>query len=168
MLRRSFALSLLGGVSVAFATKTTNPDLAKVKSVYFLPMGNGFDQYLANRITREGLYQVVTAPDLADAVFTERIGKPFERQMLELYPPEKPAAEATEGDNGSSTTQRESDASHSREPAFRGYSWSRSKGNYFLVDRESRRVIWAYYGRPSRTTSDDLYQLADKVVEALR
>ena len=37
----------------------------------------GLDQYLANRLTDDHIFQVVTDPKQADAVFTDRIGEAF-------------------------------------------------------------------------------------------
>ena len=37
-------------------------------------MSHGLDQYLANRLTNEHVFQVVTDPKLADAVFSDRVG----------------------------------------------------------------------------------------------
>src|SRR4051812_9320187 len=78
-------------------------ELSGVRSVYLLPMGRGMDQYLANRLANEHVFQVVTDPKLADAVFSDHIGEGFEAQMDELYPPpapppppEKPKSEAGE------------------------------------------------------------------------
>ena len=53
--------------------------LRQVQSVYLLPMGYGLDQYLANRLTAEGVFEVVTDPTVvADLV----------RQAMELLPTE--------------------------------------------------------------------------------
>ena len=35
--------------------------------MYLLPMPNGLDQYLANRLTKVAFFQVVTDPKTADA-----------------------------------------------------------------------------------------------------
>ena len=50
-----------------------NADLKHVSSVYILPMSGGMDQFLANRLTTLGVFQVVTDPQRADAVITDRI-----------------------------------------------------------------------------------------------
>src|SRR5262245_13640272 len=68
-------------------------DLSGVRSVYLLPMFRGMDQYLANALTNEGVFQVVTDPKLADTFFTDRIGEPLEAHIARLAAPEKPAAE---------------------------------------------------------------------------
>src|SRR5438128_11988597 len=70
-------------------------NISQVQSVYLLPMAGGLDQFLANRLT--GVFRVVTDPKLADAVFTDRLGEPFEQKLAELYP--KPDAEDTEKDD---------------------------------------------------------------------
>ena len=66
------------------------PELLQVKNIYILPMGGGFDQYLANQLSRKGLVQVVTDPAKADAILADRLGKPFEKAFNELYPEPKP------------------------------------------------------------------------------
>src|SRR5258708_4695886 len=74
-------------------------DLAGVRSVYVLPMARGLDQHLANRLTNDHLFQVVTDSKMADAVFTDHIGEAFQTQMEALFPPppvEKPAKKETE------------------------------------------------------------------------
>src|SRR3954453_3223484 len=57
--------------------------VADVQAVYLLPMSAGLDQFLANRL--RGVFRVVTDPKLADAVFTDRLGEPFEQKLAELY-----------------------------------------------------------------------------------
>ena len=49
-------------VRAAAAFASENPQLKQVQAVYILPMGSGMDQYLANKITRLALFQVVTDP----------------------------------------------------------------------------------------------------------
>src|SRR5258708_26821765 len=69
-------------------------DLAGIRSVYVLPMARGLDQHLANRLTNDHLFQVVTDSKMADAVFTDHIGEGFQTQMETLFPPppcEQPA-----------------------------------------------------------------------------
>ncbi len=82
-MRRSILFFCLLGT--AFAAR--NPQLESVHTVYLLPMGNSLDQYLATRLTQTGMFQVVTDPQKADAVFTDKIGQGFEDKMTELYPP---------------------------------------------------------------------------------
>lgn len=175
MLRRtSILICLMAFESVGYSAKAPKPELIRIKTVYLLPMGNGLDQYIANRLTREGPYQVVTDPALADAVFTDKLGRDFETRIKELYPPPPPAPAAKdEKQDDTKVTKRgpeltpEEKAFIQEQPA-RVSTWNRAKGNFFLVDRESKKVVWAYYGRPWTTQTDDLHRLADKVVDKLK
>jgi len=65
-------------------------DLAGVHSVYLLPMAKGMDQYLANRLTNERVFRVVTDPKLADAIFTDHLGEGFQAQLEDFSPTPKP------------------------------------------------------------------------------
>jgi hypothetical protein len=65
-------------------------DLAHVKTVYLLKMSKGMEQYLANRLANEHLFQIVTDPKLADAIWTDQIGEGFEAKLNELFPPPAP------------------------------------------------------------------------------
>jgi hypothetical protein len=68
-------------------------DLTGVHTVYVMPMARGLDQYLANRISNQGVFRVVTDPKLADAVITDLIGEVFQTQ-LETFSPTPKAADA--------------------------------------------------------------------------
>ena len=48
------------------------------------------DQFLANQLTTDGVLQVVTDPQRADTILTDRIGEPLESKFKELYPPPPP------------------------------------------------------------------------------
>ena len=57
-------------------------------------MSKGLDQYLANRLTNDHVFQVVTDPKLADAFLTDRVGESLQSKLEEIFPPpapEKPA-----------------------------------------------------------------------------
>ncbi len=84
-----FSLALAFAVP-SLARDTAKPQLAQVRKVYLLPMPGGLDQFLANRLTSMGVFQVVTEPKDADAIFTDRIGEVFEERQAELFP--KPVA----------------------------------------------------------------------------
>lgn len=179
-----FAL-LLG--AAAFASDY--PMLKQVQAVYILPMGSGMDQYLANKITREGLFQVVTDPQKADTILTDRIGEAFEKKLDDLYPPpkpEKPEKAKVEGkdkdkDKAGKEEEDKEAASKADDPAKdraslmaattdMGHvsSFSRGKGTFFLVDRKSRAVIWSTYDRAPDNRSDTLDKKADQIVGRLR
>ena len=147
-----------------------NPQLRQVHFVYILSMTNGIDQFLANRLTTLGVFEVVADPQKADAIITDRLGEPFENKLRELYPPPPPPPAAEdEDDKGAKATQKDKDSS----PDFsqgggRVSSFGRSKGNFFVVDRKSRSVLWSIYERPRDSSPAELNHTADKVARRLK
>jgi hypothetical protein len=160
----------------AAAVASENQQLKQIQSVYILPMSSGMDQYLANKITGQALFHVVTDPQKADAIFTDRIGESFERKLEELYPPPKPLKpEKTkkEGEEKDAAAKAEqADAAKSpaaTEPiSHPASSFSRGKGTFFLVDRKSRAVIWSTYDRAPNSQADTLDKRAEQIVKRLR
>ena len=144
-------------------------ELLQVKNVYILPMGSSLDQYIANRLTRGGVLQVVTDPAKADAILTDRIGKPLEAKLEELYPDPAKKAAADE----LLRKQRDEESEEDRpmqlrtNPMERGGSVGRAKGTLFLVHRGSRNVIWSAYELPKSTRPNDLDDVATAAVNSL-
>jgi hypothetical protein len=141
-------------------------DLSQVRSVYLLPMSNGFDQYLASQLATQGVFQVVTDPRKADAVFTDQIGPAFEQRLEELYRPE-PAAEKEPPAEGEKAPPA-AEPPREREEPWRVSSFSRGKGNLFLVHRESRQVIWSIHQRPKNATPPELHRTAARITARLK
>ena len=92
--------------------------------MYLMPMASGMDQYLANELTRAHVFQVVTDPARADAIFTDHLGAGFEASLKNMYPDFKAnstssasmggktapkAAEATEANAGEVAAGKDSD-----------------------------------------------------------
>jgi hypothetical protein len=127
-------------------------DLSGVKSVYLMPMSGGLDQYLAIRLTTGGGMQVVTDPQKADAIFTDRIGANFEQSMQDMYGEKKKSDGKLSSDDFAKPTSQ---------PGSRG------KGSLFLVDRQSRVVLWSTYAKPKSTDADEMNHLATKIAEQL-
>ena len=142
---KMFAFLLCAAAAVSAA------DLNEIKTVYLLPMSGGLDQYLAVRLAAGGVVQVVTDPDKADAVFTDRIGSNFEQSLTDLY-----GAKAK--DNGSKGDDLEKST---MQPLSRG------KGSLFLVDRKSRVVVWSMYAMPKSSQADEMNKLAEKIAAKL-
>lgn len=157
-------------------------DVSNIHSVYLLPMSKGMDQYLANELTREHVFQVVTSPKMADAVFTDRIGTSFEQQLSDLE--SEPAAadtaaagkENSKKDAAGKETSKNGETSAARDftpvnkladPAS-GSSFGRSKGTIFLVDPKSHRVLWSAYQPPKGSGSNDLNRTASDIVSRLK
>ena len=159
-----------------------NPELKQVTKVYILAMGSGMDQYLANRLTTMGVFQVVTDPQKADALITDRLGEPFETKFKELYPPPPPppchtppppVKDAKDDKDSKILVPVEKSAKDDKDKpdesgTRRVGSFNRSRGNIFIVDRKSKNVIWSVYDRPKDTTPGEMSKTAERVVKRLR
>ena len=150
------ALALLGGS----LTAAVNPQLKQVTKVYILSMNGGMDQYLADNLTKMGVFQVVTDPQSADALITDRLGEPFETKLKDLYPPPETVVAKDE---------KKDKNDMSGGPQFRGASsFGRGKGTFFIVDRNTRNVVWSTYAPPKDTSADQLSKTAARVIRRLR
>ena len=129
---------------------------AEPKSVYFMPMANGLDQYLANRLTASGLFQVIVDPKKAQAIFTDKLGEAFEERLDTLFPPEQTKKEKSDKDK------------EAEQQPMRSSSFGRAKGTLFLVDTASRSVLWSTYQPPKNTTPGELDRTAQRIVEQLK
>jgi hypothetical protein len=129
-------------------------DSSGVQTVYLLPMANGLDQYVANRLAASGVFHVTTDPKKADAIFTDKLGEAFEQRLdtLLLPPVEKPS--------------KESKAEERAAP--RATAFTRSKGTVFLVDSATRAVLWSVYEPPKSTSPAELDRTAQRIVSALK
>ena len=123
-------------VLLALGTAAALAQTAPSRSVYILPMTGGLDQFLAERLTRDHVMQVVANPKVADLVMTEQLGDSFEQQMEKIRP-----LATTKDDKGR------------QEEVHRFHSGS-AKGTVFLVDAQTRAVLWSDYEKPSRSGLD--------------
>lgn len=155
MKRLWLLLSFSGGLLVG-------QDLSGVHSVYLLPMSRGLDQYLANQLTHEHLFQVVTDPKLADAVFTDRIGEDFEQKLGELTNPE-PVSAPSEDERGAPQL-----AAAKLPNVAANSTFGRGKGTVFLVQPKSHRVLWSAYQPPKSSNSSDMNRTASDIVSRLK
>ena len=180
--------SLLCSITVlaAAGSGSVNPQLHQVKRVYILAMGSGMDQFLANQLTKAGIFEVVIDPKSADAIVTDNVGEQFEKKLDDLYPPPpkaplqaKSATDATKPAADAGSTVDVGDSSPDGKPSskeavdFSGggnriNSIGRGKGNYFVVDRNSRAVLWSIYERPKNSSPGELTKTAGKVVQRLK
>ncbi|MCC6536833.1 MAG: hypothetical protein IT162_04740 [Bryobacterales bacterium] len=168
-------------------------ELASVQSVYLLPMSSGMDQYLANRLATANVFRVVTDAKRADAILTDQLGAGFERRMDDLFPPQSAAAAAAaaaaEVPPPAGAKEQPEDpkaaAAKARERADQRReaeeveklkrmglpptsSFSRGRGNIFLVDVKTRQVLWSLYARPKKIMPDDLDRTSATIVERLK
>lgn len=150
---------LVAALSLAQAGAAANPDLAEIKTVYLLPMTYSLDQFLAIRLTKGGILQVVTDPNKADAVLSDHIGTGLEEKLKSLYGEEK-SADPADKDKDKDKDKN----SFGGGPMAGG---TRSRGAIFLVDRKTRNVLWSDYVRPKSAQADELSHVADKIVGQL-
>jgi hypothetical protein len=145
---------LLCVIALGSALLSHGADSSGVQTVYLLPMANGLDQYVANRLAASGVFHVTTDPKKADAIFTDKLGEAFEQRLdtLLLPPVEK--------------SSKESKAEEKAAP--RVSSFSRSKGTVFLVDAGTRAVLWSVYEPPKNTSPAELDRTAQRIVGALK
>ena len=145
-----FALCAIVPISSAHA------EIFGVKTVYLLPMAGGLDQFLALQLSSGGLLQVVTDPKKADAILTDSIGSRLEDSLGDLY---GAPVQKDQSDKDKTVT------SNSARPAMRTLSTSR--GLVFLVNRNSRDVLWSTYELPSSSRPEELRHAAAKIVGRL-
>jgi hypothetical protein len=160
-------IALTASVSLAQAgTVAANPELAEVKTVYLLPMSYSLDQFLAIRLTKGGVVQVVTDPNKADAILSDHIGASLEDKLKSMYGEQK-AAEVVDPAAKDKDAKDKDKASQSTFAAGPMAGGSRSKGAIFLVDRKTRNVVWSDYVRPKNAQPDELHHVADRIANQL-
>jgi hypothetical protein len=146
-------------------------DLADVHTVYVLRMSKGLDQYLANRLTTDKVFQIVTDPKLADAVFTDQIGEGFEAKLEELFPPpasEKPEPPPKKDEDEDAPPSNKLVTDTVNKLAAPTSSFGRSQGTVFLVSAKSRQVVWSAYEPAKSGASKDLDRTANDIVSRIR
>ena len=112
-----------------------------------MPMVAGLDQYLAQWLTKNHVMQVVADPKTAEVVMTDRLGEAFEQKLTQLRP---------------SGEKKTDDSAHN---SFRS---TKARGTIFLVDANSRQVLWSDYQKPPRSNSDrDLNRAAEQIAQKL-
>jgi hypothetical protein len=159
--RRAWSLAVLlvalGGLCAA------TPQLSEVKTVYLWPMPSSFDQYLAQQIISAGIFEVVVDPKLATAVMTERIDAPFLKAMDTLFPRPQPAAEKPEEDK-----EKVSGGLEGTEERPVNRALGSPQGTVFLVDVQTRKVLWSTFLKKDDYSPDKLNKQARTVVDELK
>jgi len=134
-------------------------NLPGVRTVYVMPMSQGMDQFLANRLAGEHAFQVVSDVKLADAVLTDRLGASLNASLEEAAP--KPAVAEEKDDNKGPIIKNTLD-----NPSLSA-TFGRGKGTFFLVDAKSRQVIWSTFEVPRNSTAEQLDRTASDIVSRL-
>jgi hypothetical protein len=147
-------------------------ELSGVHTVYVLPMSKGLDQYLVNRLANDHLFQMVTDPTLADAFLTDRVGESLQAKLEEIFPPpepEKPEPKKDKDkDKDSPSNPMLGDTVNKLAAVGANNSFSRGKGNVFLVDAKSRQVVWSVYQLPKGSSAKELDRTASDIVSRLK
>ena len=149
-------------------------ELSGVHAVYLFPMSRGMDQYLANKLTNEHVFLVVTDPKLADAFFSDRLGEAFQQQLDAALPKPAPAKEPAKdapkpaSSSRSGSTPMFTDPVNKLENPAMNSSFGRGKGNIFLVDAKSRQVVWSTFDPPKDDTNRQLDRTASDIVNRIR
>jgi hypothetical protein len=169
-------LALLFSCSAALVCAA---DLASVHTVYVLKMAKGLDQFLANRLTSDHVFQIVTDPKLADAVFTDQIGEGFQMKLEELFPtpeaekpapppPPKPAPPAKKEKTVDEPNPLLGDTVNKLSSPASNSSFGRAKGTVFLVDAKSRQVVWSVYQPAKDGTPKEMDRTANDIVNRIK
>jgi hypothetical protein len=143
-------------------------DLANVHTVYVLKMAKGLDQFLANRLTSDHVFQIVTDPKLADAVFTDQIGEGFQMKLEEMFPTPESAKPAPPPKKPEKTEDEANplmgDTVNKLSNPGANSSFGRAKGTVFLVDAKSRQVVWSAYQPAKGGAPKEMDRTANDIV----
>jgi hypothetical protein len=175
-----FTAALLVGLA-AIAAAAEKAPVAQVHTVYLLPMTNGLEQYLANRLTNLKVFQVVADPDKADAVFSDLIGAALESRLdalfpepAEVEPKPEPAAKAPPAKGEKAVAEVKQPEEAVRDTSLKGNtatpvsSFRRSKGTLFLLDAHKRVVLWSIYEVPKNSSSREMDRVAERIAGRLK
>jgi len=164
-----WAVTLLCCVNLASAA-----ELAVGRTVFLLPMNRGLDQFVANRLTRMHVLQVVTDPAKADIIITDQVGASFEDRMHELYPPPPAPKEAAPKSDTAGTSEQHGLGSifgnTGKKPETAGAValGGRGRGTVFLVDVQTRQVLWSVFEVPKSSSPRELDRAAERIVKRLK
>lgn len=169
------------------AAQGPNADLSSVGTVYVLPMASGMEQFIAHQVAKQGIYEVTTDPLRADAFISDFVGASFEIRVDDLLKAardkkEKDAAELAKkeaeksGEAAKKPAKKTKDEDEETDGGFqiesmasgRVGAFGRGKGNIFLVEAKTRRVLWTGFDIPKNTRAEAMQKSADKLVSQLR
>jgi hypothetical protein len=144
-------LAAMAFIAFSFAVFTASGQSAP-RTVYVLPMANGLDQYLAQRLSSDRVLKVVADPKIADVVLTDRLDEAFEQKLVEIR---------------SADQKKDDDKNDTR--AHAAFRSSKGKGTIFLVDAKSREVLWSDYEKvPVSSSSEVLNREAQRIATKLK
>ena len=141
-------------------------ELGNIHTVYLLPMSHGLDQYLANALTGEHVFVIVTDPKMADAVLTDHVNSALQQKLDTLLSP--PPPEPKEGEKADAPKGTIFEPANKVDNPADNSSFGRSRGTVFLVGTKSRQVLWSVYDLPKDSTSKSLDRIASDIVSRLK
>jgi hypothetical protein len=150
---------------VCCAAALSGADLGNVHTVYVLPMAHGLEQYLANVLTADHVFVIVTDPKMADAVLTDHVGTGLQEKLDTMLAP--PPPEPKEGDKDEAKGSLAEPLNKLSNPADSS-SVGRSRGTVFIVGTKTRQVLWSVYDLPKDASSKELDRIASDIVSRLR
>ncbi|HUB77572.1 MAG TPA: hypothetical protein VMB03_02190 [Bryobacteraceae bacterium] len=164
---KSIKLFLL--LLACWAAVASAPGLDSVHNVYVLPMAHGLEQYLANILTGEHIFVIVTDPKMADAVLTDHVDSALQNKLDTLLaPPPEPAKGGDKADKDEAPKGSIFEPANKVENPAENSSLGRSRGMVFLVGTKSRQVLWSVYDLPKDSTSKELDRIATVIVSRLK
>jgi hypothetical protein len=133
-------------------------DPSSAQPIYFWSMQSALDQYLAEQAAAAGTVTVTVDPKMAKSIMTDRIDRTFLDAMDELFPVagrEEPVKkdESIEGDFQIARPKNRPKGT--------------PRGTLFLVDVQTRQVIWSTFLGDFDTRPENLHREAQKVIERL-
>jgi hypothetical protein len=159
---RLAAALLLSGLCAAAAP----PQLPAAGKLYIWPMTHAFDQYLAEQITADGVFEVVVDPKLANTIMTEKIDSTFLAAMDEFFP--RPASNTESEKAAANAKNDDSVEGGERDRRPTNHPRGQARGTLFLVDVASRKVVWSTYLKEFNPSPNKLHSQAGNVVAKLR
>ena len=160
------SLKLILLLLVSCAAQLSGADLDTVHTVYVLPMAHGLEQYLANTLTGEHVFVIVTDPKMADVVLTDHIGASLQQKLDTLLA--IPPAEPKEGEKIDVPKGSIMEPANKLDNPADNSTMGRSKGTVFLVGTKSRQVLWSVYELPKDFSSKELDRIASVIVSRLK
>jgi len=163
------SIKLVWLLVLSCAAASSAADLGTVHTVYVLPMAHGLEQYLANALTNEHVFVIVTDPRKADAVLTDHVGAALQEKLdVMLAPPPAKKTDAKAGEKDEEPKGSIAEPLNKTENPAANATVGHSKGTVFLVDTKGREVVWSVYELPKDATSKELDRIASDIVSRLR
>jgi hypothetical protein len=163
------SIKLIVLLLMSCAAGLSGADLGNVHTVYVLPMAHGLDQYIANTLTGEHIFVIVTDPKMADAVIADHVGSALQLKLdTMLAPPPAEKSDAKEGDKIETPKGSIMEPANKLDNPADNSNMGRSKGMVFLVGTKSRQVLWSVYDLPKDASSKELDRIASVIVSRLK